>query len=250
MRKTNLLARSVVSSSSAIIRVICIVIAIGSFSTAKSQTKLDLNTSITSRHYWRGIMVSNSANIETNFEVSNSKFSFGAWGGYALDNNYSEFDLHMDYKISRQLSISAWDLYASRDRASIDEYKYFNFNRKSTNHLVDVTVKYTIAPSFPLSLSWSSMVWGRDLDKDGNQNYSSYMEFSYPVEFHKTDIQFFLGSNVFENSIYGKHIGIVNAGLTATRKIKVNEKLEIPIWGTIAINPEAETANLILGINL
>jgi hypothetical protein len=215
----------------------------------KSQVKIDLNSSITTRHYWRGIMVSNSINYEADLVVGTPNFSFGAWGGYAFDNEYSEFDFHMDYRLSDRLSISLWDLYASRDRSSIDQYDYFDFDRKTTNHLLDASINYTFGPKFPLSICWSTLLWGRDLDEHGNQNYSSYLELAYPITIGDTNVRFFMGANVFENSTYGENTNIVNMGLTATKQLKINENLQLPIWGTLAVNPEMETANLILGIN-
>ena len=215
---------------------------------AKSQINVDLNSTITSRHYWRGIMVSNSVNYEGDLVLHAKDFSFGAWGGYAFDNTYSEFDFHMAWQISDRLSFSVWDLYASRDRCSIDDYNYFDFDRKSTNHLLDASVNYVVGEKFPLKISWSTMLWGRDLDAKGNQNYSSYLEVGYPLVTGATNINLFAGLNIFENSTYGEHTNIVNMGLTATKKIKLTENFQIPVWGTIAINPEAESANLIFGL--
>jgi len=218
-------------------------------SSVKSQTSLELKSSLTSRHYWRGIMVSNSANYEGDLILQVNNFKFGAWGGYAFDNEYSEFDFHFGFTISKHLSIEIWDLYASRDRASIDEYDYFDFDRKSTNHLLDASINYSFGNNFPLTICWSSLVWGRDLDEHNNQNFSSYLELAYPINIKDTHVKFYMGTNVFENSMYGSHTNIVNMGLSASRNLKLNEYLSLPVWAKMAINPEAETANLIVGIN-
>jgi len=217
---------------------------------ANSQVRLNLNSSITSRHYWRGIMVSNSVNYEGDLVLTAKNFSVGAWGGYAFDNSYSEFDFHVDYRVSDHFSISIWDLYASRDRSSIDQYNYFDFDRKATNHLIDASMCYSFGQKFPLSVSWSTLIWGRDLDEHGDQNYSSYMELAYPIQVDAMHVQLFAGLNVFENSVYGEHTNIVNMGLTVTKQIDINEKLQIPVWATVALNPEAQIANLIVGIKL
>lgn len=215
----------------------------------KSQSKLTLNSSITSRHYWRGIMVSNSANYEGDLLFTSGSFKFGAWGGYAFNNEYSEFDFHIGYRLSENLSVELWDLYASRDRASIDEYDYLDFKQETTNHLLDASLHFKCGNQFPLSISWSTLIWGRDLDHHKNQNYSSYLDLAYPIKIKDTKVDFNLGLNVFENSIYGENTNVIDIGLSASRVLKINSELEIPIWAKLAINPEAETSNLIVGFN-
>jgi len=226
-----------------------LIIIVSHFFEAKSQVDLDLKSSITSRHYWRGIMVSRSINYEGDLVLTNRKFKFGVWGGYAFDNKYSEFDFHTGYKLSENISFEIWDLYASRDRESIDDYEYFDFDKTSTNHLLDASIHFYFNQKFPLKVSWSTMVWGRDLDEYKNQNYSSYLELSYPIVVKKMRLIFYMGINVFENSLYGEKTNLVDIGFTASKDITLNNTLKIPIWARIAINPEAETSNFIIGIN-
>lgn len=214
-----------------------------------AQGKVDVSPTLTSRHYWRGIMVSNSANIEMDMSYKNNNFTFGAWGGYALDNTYSEFDFHVGYKFNDFVDVAVWDLYANRDRASIDRYNYFDFDRQTTNHLIDATVNFHFGEKLPLRMSWSTMLWGRDLDENGNQNYSSYLEFGYPVQIAGQKIDLFAGMNVFENCVYGQNTGFVHVGATGYKTIKVTESWSLPVFATVAINPQAETANLILGVS-
>ncbi|MCT4637905.1 MAG: hypothetical protein N4A72_09370 [Bacteroidales bacterium] len=222
-----------------------------SYATTNAQTnsKLEVNPTITSKHYWRGIMVNNSANIETDITYSSKRLNIGVWGGYAFNNKYSEFDLHLSYKITKNISLSVWDLYASRDRESIDKYNYFDLKRESTNHLIDATLSYNFGNKLPLTIKWSTMLWGRDLDINGNQRYSSYAELEYRYKFKKTEINCFAGLNVFRNSMYAKHTNIVNTGIKIQNNISVMEKAEIPVWAIIALNPDAKTANMILGIS-
>ncbi|MFA8436444.1 MAG: hypothetical protein ACEPOZ_18195 [Marinifilaceae bacterium] len=213
-----------------------------------AQGRVEVSPSVTTRHYWRGIMVSNSANFEMDMSYKTDKFTFGAWGGYAFDNTYSEFDFHIGYKFNDYVDVAIWDLYANRDRASIDQYNYFDFDRATTNHLIDATVNFHFGEKFPMRMSVSTMLWGRDLDEHGNQNYSTYLEFGYPVQLagHKVDL--FAGMNVFENCVYGQSTGFVHVGATGYKTIKITDRFSVPVWATVAVNPQAETANLILGI--
>lgn len=214
-----------------------------------AQGKVSVSPSLTSRHYWRGIMVSNSANLEVDMAYTNKNFTFGAWGGYALDNTYSEFDFHVGYKFNEFVNIAVWDLFANRDRASIDDYNYFDLDKKTTNHLIDATVNFNFGEKFPLTASWSTMLYGRDLNAEGNQNYSSYLELGYPATISGQKISFFAGMNMFEECVYGQSVGFVNVGASASHDIKISDNYSLSTWAKIAINPQAETANLIFGVN-
>ncbi len=213
-----------------------------------AQGKVTVSPSVTTRHYWRGIMVSNTANFEMDLAYTNNNFTFGAWGGYAFDNTYSEFDFHVGYKFSDHFNVAVWDLFANRDRASIDDYNYLDLDRSTTNHLIDASLNFYVNEKFPLSVCVSTMLYGRDLDENGDQNYSTYVEFGYPVKIGGETVSLFAGLNAFEDQVYGESFGFVNIGATATREIKINDNFSLNAWAKIGINPQAETANLILGI--
>lgn len=231
-----------------LLSILILTILSGSYTKAQSQSKLEIKPTLTSRHYWRGIMVNHSANIETDIVFNSKKLKFGVWGGYALDNTYSEFDLHIDYEITDNLSVSVWDLYASRDHKTIDDYDYVDFKRKTTNHLIDASFRYSFGNKLPLKFIFSTLVFGRDLNENGKQNYSSYFEINYKYLLGKSGITCFVGTNIFDNSMYGEKTNIVNIGVKVHNKIKLSETIDIPIWGNVAFNPEAKTVNLILGI--
>jgi hypothetical protein len=213
-----------------------------------AQGKVSVSPTITTRHYWRGIMVSNSANYEMDMVYTNNNFTFGAWGGYAFDNTYSEFDFHMGYKFSDHFNIDVWDLFANRDEESIDDHNYLDLDRSTTNHLIDASFNFYFTEQFPLSISVATMLYGCDLDDDGDQNYSTYVEFGYPVTIGGEKVSLFAGLNPFANQVYGDTFGFVNVGATATREVKITDKFSLNTWAKLGINPQAETANLILGI--
>ncbi|TKG91925.1 hypothetical protein EYV94_20135 [Puteibacter caeruleilacunae] len=225
-----------------------VMLLLGVIENTTAQVKLELNSTITTRHYWRGLMISNSSNYEGDLVLRTSNLQLGAWGGYAFNGEYSEFDFHVGYDLSDKFTISVWDLYASRDRSSIDDYDYFDLNRKTTNHLIDISAKYKISNDFPLSVYWSTLVWGRDLNEKNEQRYSSYVELDYPVNIGHSIVDFYAGFNLVEESMYGKDINAVDVGVTATKYFRINDNLTFPLWAKVAINPEAGTSNLILGL--
>ena len=217
--------------------------------TVNAQGKVTVSPSVTTRHYWRGIMVSNSTNVEVDMVYTNDNFTFGAWGGYALDNEYSEFDFHVGYKFNDHFNVAVWDLFANRALQSIDDHDYLDLDRKTTNHLIDASLNFYFTDKFPLSVSVSTMLYGVDIDADGDQNYSTYVEFGYPVKIGEQSVSFFAGLNALEDSTYGESFGFVNIGATTGKNIKITENFSLDTWAKIGINPQAGSANLIFGVN-
>ena len=63
------------------------------------------------------------------------------------------------------------------------------------------------------------------------------------------NISFFAGMNMFEDCVYGQSVGFVNIGASASHDIKISDNYSLSTWAKLAINPQAETANLIFGVN-
>ncbi|MDC1107250.1 hypothetical protein OAT16_11120 [Prolixibacteraceae bacterium] len=231
-------------------QIIPLIVAIIALTTPYISKAVDvsLKPTLTSRHYWRGIMVSKSVNIETDLQFQWNRFQFGIYGGYGLQKNtYSEFDLHMSYRLGRNLTISIWDLYASRDRNSIDDYDYMDWDQATTNHLINADLHYKVGHS-PLSIMWSTLLWGRDLDAEGNQNYSSYLEATYGMYAGDSKLTFFVGANMFDDGLYADRTAIVNVGVGCQNHIQLTEKKQLPVWAKVVLNPEVKQANLIFGL--
>ena len=213
-----------------------------------AQSDINLSTKLTSQHYWRGMLINKSANVESSIAYQKSGFNAGFWGGYAFNGEYSEFDWFVSYEFKNGIKLSVWDLYASRDRSSIQDYKYFNLERESSNHLLDASVSYQFSEGFPLNISWSTMLWGRDLDANDNQRYSSYLGLSYPMKLREVDVELSLGMNVFEHSMYAEKTNIVQLGASFRKQIKFTEEFQLPIQTEILVNPDQETAHLIVSV--
>ena len=222
---------------------------------SSSNLSVNASTVIESRHYWRGIPVSTAPTFTGSLSLAAGNFTAGYWGGYSFDNTYAEFDFFMSYSIGN-FSISLWDLYVDLENdGSYD--KYWNFTDSTTTHNFDLTLSYRISNNFPLTTSLSTMVYGADgrmEDGEYKQNYSTYLEFSYPVQINENDnLNFFLGSSIMdEPNAYGTGagFGVVHTGVMATKSIKVSEQYSIPVTATIAMNPQSEFGYFVLQLAL
>lgn len=223
--------------------------------TEENKLKADVGLTFTSRHYWRGIPVSSAPCFEGSLALTKNNFTIGYWGGYAFDNTYSEFDIYGSYAIGN-FTFSFIDLYVISDEDNLPSYhpeqRYFDLNRETTSHNLDLTASYQFGEKFPLTVSYSTMVWGADRDEEGKQRFSNYLEAKYPINLaQNTSLSLFCGMTLNDKAgAYGDGMGVVNMGISSTRVIKVNENISFPVSATIALNPQKEIGFLVLAIGI
>lgn len=221
----------------------------------KSKLKADVGMTFTSRHYWRGIPVSSAPCFEGSLALTKGNFTIGYWGGYAFDNTYSEFDIYGSYSLGN-FTFSFTDLYVNSDENAMGAYhpeqRYWDLDRETTNHNIDLTASYNFGEKFPLTLSYSTMVWGGDRDANGDQRFSNYLEAKYPLTLAEdTNLDLFCGMTLNdEPGAYGDGLGLVNVGVSSTRTLRINDKIAFPITATIALNPQKEIGFLVLAIGI
>ena len=94
------------------------------------------------------------------------------------------------------------------------------------------------------------MVYGDDLNSDTNKNnYSTYLELGYSNEIENNTVNLFIGFNTFK-SYYGDNFGVVNAGLTVSRKLNFHKTIEIPVQASLVTNPINSSLFLNFGFTL
>lgn len=127
--------------------------------------KLHLVSGLETTHIWRGLEVSKGLTLDNEVAISdnNNHFRFGLWGGMQINGDYKEFDYYVSYT-NGGFSASVWDIYNFSDGiyANDKAYRIFNYNSRNTGHFIDATVSYNFGEKFPLTLSWSTILAGRD----------------------------------------------------------------------------------------
>ena len=176
--------------------------------TANAQ-KLHFVSELETAHLWRGLEVSK---------------------GLTFDNDVSDI-----YNFSD-------GIYAN-DKA----YRIFNYNARTTGHFIDAAVSYDFGEKFPLSLSWSTILAGRDRGALNDKNlYSTFVQASYKVY---EDEDFVVTPSVgaafalspedgSHATFYGKSAGVNDVRVNVTYKLKIG-KHPMPVPATAMWNPEA-----------
>jgi hypothetical protein len=221
-------------------------------SVKESKIKLKVTTDIVSSFIWRGTVGSPDPNIQPTVAVTSGGFEAGIWGSTDFRADYKEIDLYLAYTLkSFKISITDYDWIFKNN-------SFFDYKNASTDHILEAGLAFLGTEKFPLSISLYTMFYGADKKWDAasesfstRQNYSTYLELGYT--FGKSGI--FLGmtpANGYYGAGYGNVSGfaVCNLGLTSTRNIRITPEFELPLKGTVYLNPQAESIHFVIGFTL
>lgn len=215
-------------------------------------------------HLWRGLEVSSGIDVANEFSVSDNKnhFSIGAWGAMQVNGDYKEVDVFARYKTGG-LDLELWDIFNFSDSlySNDRQYKYFNYDAHDTGHFLDLRVVYDFrkVSKIPLTLSWMTVLAGRDRGKLNKQNiYSTYVEAAYRFyDSEKWAVDGSVGCAFALNNyggndgghFYGNSAGVNDVRLGVTYKLKIANH-PMPVTSQIMWNPEQSKAYFRININL
>lgn len=227
---------------------------------------INFGVKLKTMHLWRGFRVNDATMSATtlNYTSKNGKLEAGFWGGYSFNGFYTEFDSYITYS-SDGFTASIWDINNFTNYGT-DYYDtnsdFFDYSRRSSR-FVEATLAYQLQNSnFPLSISWTTILLGRDyfVDAEGNDEgrYSTYIEASLPVFKDATggELSVGIGGAFAMNNLsgetghfYGSKPNLVNTYLTYSRSISLSD-YELPISAMAMYNPELKIGGLAFSVIL
>jgi len=235
---------------------------------------LNFGADVMSRYIWRGFDFGNSPAIQPNLYLSWKGLNVGVWGSYSFApyrrqvndsvsvnmGNYTEMDLYVSYTL-KWFTLMAYDFFIPNgldpNYTGMQKYQYFNYDTKTTGHTIEISLAFAGPAAFPIKFFAGTLVYGDDKAKDSlgaytnpnKNNFSTYLELSYPVTFHKIDINFFAGGTPFGGSWYGPKAGFTNVGITAKRAVPITKSYSLPIQASLITNPASSKVFLVFGIS-
>jgi hypothetical protein len=224
--------------------------------------RFNLGADLVSRYIWRGKDYGNSPAIQPNISFSFAGLKIGVWGSYGFvyrenSGNYSEFDPYISYTW-KWFTVGVTDYFYPNGITPNDNNRYFNYDSKTTGHTFEGCLTFTGPEKFPLQVYAGTFFYGADKDKDSigvyglgtTNNYSTYFEVSYSFNVRGIGVKPFVGGIPFGSMWYGPYGGVVNAGLTISKSIKISKEYELPVYASVISNPEAQSVFLVFGISL
>jgi len=213
---------------------------------AADSLSLSFNADLVSRYVWRGLLFSPNPNVQPYGALSYKGLTFGAWGSFGISTPYAETDLYLSYNVG-QFTFSVNDYYTASDD-SLQNFNYFEFRKSKTLHALEGAITYSGPESFPISVSAATFFAGADdYDGDGKNDYSAYFELAYTTLVSEIPLKLFIGGTP-QKGLYSEEASLVNVGVSATRTLKFNENVEIPVFTSLVVNPNSKDLFFVFGI--
>ncbi len=222
---------------------------------AQSKCDFSLGADFVSSYIWRGMYLSGTS-IQPDMGMEIGGFSIGAWGSIDISNTgYKEVDLVAGYSLGG-FYFGLSDYWVSEE----DSYNYFDFKKNETSHTLEVNLIYSF-PTFPLSLSWNTMVAGNDqyLNNNGKlkQAFSTYVEAAYAFSVKDINLDVALGASPWNSrtqyttgyTYATNNFAVVNISLKAAKDIQITENYSLGVFGQLVFNPAKDDAFFVFGIN-
>lgn len=230
-----------------------------------SQGKFDANVDLETMHYWRGYRVYTGMGTGSQIGYYNNGLTVKVWGGLSIDGKYQEVTPVISYAVN-DFSITFSDIdnfsneYDPRNplkELTPAQKEYGNYDRKTTNHIMDLALSYDFTKSgLPLAVTWATVVNGGgdfNPDADMSQRYSTYLELSSTFKCEGYSLTPFIGTAFALNSKEGnvgnfyandkKGISLVNIGVTYNKTFTLHD-IKFPITTKFAVNPALKQATV------
>ncbi len=215
----------------------------------------NVNLQVRSLYLWRGFKVSNApiTDVDLHYATRDGSLAIGVWGGAGFTGEYREFDYYISYAKSG-FNLSVWDI---NNFTSFPNVSLFNYNPTSTSHFIDATVGYKFGSRRPLTISWNTIVQGRDTYVKPNGSianaYSNYVVLDYTLWKEGTaELHIFAGGAFAfgrQQNFYAAKPNIVNSGLTFNKDLVVFN-YHMPAAATAMFSPEHKYGALQLVVNV
>ena len=215
---------------------------------AQPQTEISIGGDLVSTYVWRGVYQSGFS-LQPEIGLSVGGFTVGVWGSTDLDN-FKEVDLSVGYSV-RGFSVGVTDYWWGGQR--LGDGRFAPYFKHGDTHYFEGTLAYEFGEKFPLGISWSTMFAGADKKENGDRAWSSYVELAYPFSVGSVELTAAAGAAPWAAPAWlpGGYDGfqISNVSLKASRAIPVSEKYEIPLFVQLAVNPQLNYMNLVIGLS-
>lgn len=224
------------------------------------QDYVDFDLQLANNHLWRGIEVSDGLVMISHLAVhdKNNHVKVGFWNGTNTSGHYKEFNYFGELQLGGW-QLALWDIYNFSPGADYNNREFFNYSARSTGRFLDCILSYHFAeshPRFPLTLSWSTVLFGRDRWRDNSGNrYSCYVMAGYNIyKDARWRFDASLGGTFTlarqkgdRSTFYSDKPGLIHLELRAEHKLKITRNYSLPLFATAVFNPVMDRAFFQIG---
>ncbi|MDW7694521.1 hypothetical protein R9C00_07200 [Flammeovirgaceae bacterium SG7u.111] len=218
----------------------------------------NIHLNVKNMHLWHGFVVTPGVMLASSIEYKSAddKFIAGLWGGASFNGSYKEFSYYTKYNFTKSFNVS---LISHNNYSNSDTIDIFSYDKETSPNFVDIVLEYTPSNDIPLTLYWSTILFGNAQDYetgiDGTltDSYSTYVEVRHKLLHKKeTKLTAFAGgafSLVTDKTFYSEDAAFTNFGLLLNKDIKLFSQ-KIPVAATAMWNLETKVGALQIDIAL
>lgn len=222
------------------------------FVTTFSFAQFKMSANIQANHLWRGGEVADGIVVTYDAAIKplGDNFSVGVWGGVNAPGTYKEFNYFAKY-VNGGFKASLTDTYNFSDYATYNNEEFFNYDPTTTGRFLDAALSYRFGENFPIKLSLSTVLFGRDRNSENTANrYSTFGSVAYPI-YNKDSwrVDMVLGAAFAlkpmgeSENFYGKNAGIVEISMIVSHDLVICN-YTIPLTLNAMWNPQSDQAHL------
>jgi len=193
----------------------------------ETKSAVNVTTDFVSSYIWRGTKLGKGPAIQPTVEFTSGIFTLGAWGSYCLsDNEAPEADLYTSLSLGN-LTLGFTDYY-------FPGLSWF----KSGNH------------AFELNGGWEQGIFscsGNWILNQGGGSKGNDLYFEAAIQAGKVNL--FAGAGNGWHTPGGK-FNVCNIGISSSREVPVSNTFNLPITGSVILNPASEQFHIVVGITL
>ncbi|MCD7710411.1 MAG: hypothetical protein LUI04_03540 [Porphyromonadaceae bacterium] len=207
---------------------------------------VSVGADVVSSYIWRGARQT-GASIQPYLSFDVCGLSIGAWGSTTfsgLIDAPKEFDLSLTYSI-KGITVGATDYWWTGEG-----HPYFSAWGKKEGatgncHYFEGSVGYDFGElSFPLSVTWNTIFYGSDKNKD----YSTYIGLDYAFGIKGVDCSVGMGITPW-SGMYDDSFNVTDVSVKAAKSFTLFKNFETTLWVQAIFSPVSDDAFLVFGLS-
>jgi hypothetical protein len=207
---------------------------------AKKQSPFTSEYGISTSNLWRGVDVGKQPVIKMIADYQPIQ-----WFTVASEVNvvYNQFKEGYGNTIKNSMmfniyntSIGLQDVYFNQNTPTQSDTSYFHYDKKTTNHFIELCFKYKGDSKSRIDL-WGSYVFYQN---EAYKNGASYVEATYHLDYNA---DLFIGYCTNQSQLnFQEKAGFTNVGITLKRTLEFSKTTDANTRLTIMVNPMYKTA--------
>jgi len=201
-----------------------------------AESKISVAADIYSSYIWRGTKYGTGPAIQPAIKYNGDILTVGAWGSFDF-NGYQEADLYFNILLPAGFNVGLSDYY-------YPDLDYFDYSKTSGSHAFEINAGFQKGNIY-LSANYIFNKAGGAASLGGDK----YFRVEYSIRSYGLFIGAGDGWHTYDPEAGEDKFAVCDLGLTASKKIKINDSFNIPLTGQVIFNPDKQRMYIVAGFS-